>query len=54
MFTNDLLYNTLLGIMGIHYRGHDESWNDLTSPDYDNNEDRFSTLYGRVMIKDIE
>ena len=54
MFTNDLIYNTLLGIMGIHYRGHDEPWNDLTNSNYNNNEDRFSTLYGRVMINDIK
>lgn len=54
MFTNDLIYNALLGVMGIHYRVNYEPWNDLTSSDYDNNEERFLTLYGKVMIKDIK
>ena len=54
VFTNDLLYNTLLGIMGIHYQGHDEQQNDLSSGAYDSNKDRFTTLYGKIKIKDIE
>lgn len=52
-FTNDLIYDTMLGIMGIHYQGHDERQNDLTSPYYDSNMDRFKTLYGKINIKDI-
>lgn len=54
IFTNDLLYNTLLGIMGIQYRGHDEPQNDLSNADYDSSRDRFCTLYGKIKIRDIE
>lgn len=52
-FTNDLIYDTMLGIMGIHYQDRDEVQNDLTSPYYDSNIDRFKTLYGKINIKDI-
>lgn len=54
VFTNDLLYNTLLGIMGIQYKDHDEPKNDLGNADYDSSKDRFCTLYGKVKIRDIE
>ena len=53
-FTNDLLYNTLLGIMGIRYKGHDELQNDMSDGAYDSNKDRFMTLYGQIKIKDLE
>lgn len=52
-FTNDLLYNTMSGIMGISYRGHDELQNDLSNAAYDGNIEKFRTLYGKVKIKDI-
>lgn len=52
-FTNDLIYDTMLGIMGIHYQDHEEKQNDLTSQSYDSNIDRFTTLYGKIKIKDI-
>ena len=54
VFTNDLLYNTVLGVMGIHYAGHDEPQNDLSNSAYDDNIERFTTLYGKVKIKDID
>lgn len=54
VFTNDLLYNTLLGIMGIRYKGHDELQNDMSDGAYDSNKDRFTTLYGKIKIKDLE
>lgn len=54
MFTNDLLYNTMLGIMGIHYVGHEEQCNDLSNSNYDTDEQRFYTLHGKVMIKDLK
>lgn len=53
MFTNDLVYNTMLGVMGIHYAEHEESWNDLSSSNYDSNEARFFTLYGKIKINAI-
>lgn len=53
IFTNDLLYNTVLGVMGIHYAGHDEVQNDLSNRTYNDNVERFTTLYGKVKIKDI-
>lgn len=54
MFTNDLIYNTMLGMMGIHYEGHEEPWNDLSSGKYDRNEERFYTLHGYTKISTME
>lgn len=51
-FTNDLIFNTVLGVMNLHLNGMYESQNDLTNSDYDNNKDRFMTLYGKKKIID--
>ncbi len=48
-FTNDLLFNTMCSIMGIRLDPGEER-NDLTSPAYDENRDRFRTLYGEKEI----
>lgn len=46
-FTNDLLFNLLLGIMKIDLGDMYEPDNDVTSATFDNNIDRFTTLYGK-------
>ena len=51
-FTNDLIFNTVLGIMGIKDTAHYEPQNDLTSESYDHDINRFTTLYGKKAIKD--
>lgn len=51
-FTNDLIFNTLMGIMHIQANDFYEPENDLTSPAYDNNQSRFMTLYGKKKIID--
>ena len=53
-FTNDLIFNTLMGIMHIQENGFYEPENDLTSPAYDDNQSRFMTLYGKKKIIDRE
>ncbi len=53
VFTNDLIFNTLLGVMGISSKALDEEQNDLTSAGYDARVERFKTLYGdRSVIED--
>ena len=47
IFTNDLLFNAMLGLMHIEIKGLSEPENDLTSPQYDNTPSRFRTLFGR-------
>lgn len=51
-FTNDLIFNTMLGVMGIRDRNLYEQNNDLTSSQYDNNLNRFLTLYGKKHISE--
>lgn len=51
MFTNDLLYNTVLGIMGIRISETFEPQNDLTCAKYDADEERFRTLYGKKTLE---
>ena len=51
-FTNDLIFNTVLGIMNVQYKDMYEPQNDITKSSYDNNIDRFTTLYGKRKIKD--
>lgn len=51
-FTNDLMFNTLMGIMHIRAKSIYEPENDFTSPTYNNNESRFMTLYGKRKIID--
>lgn len=53
-FTNDLIFNTLMGIMHIQANDCYEPENDLTSPAYDDNQSRFMTLYGKKKIIDSE
>ena len=50
IFTNDLIFNLMLGLMEIKLSGYDEPSNDLTRPDYDNNPSRFRTLFGEKVI----
>lgn len=51
MFTNDLVYNFMLSIMGIYGKSVNENKNDLTNSGYDNNSQRFKTLYGKKNIE---
>ena len=53
-FTNDLIFNTMLGIMDIRNDAFYEAENDLTSPDYNADVKRFKTLYGkRSIMEDV-
>lgn len=52
VFTNDLIFDTMLGIMGIRGNGLNEWQNDLTSAYYNSDSSRFKTLYGRRLISD--
>ena len=51
-FTNDLIFNLMLGIMDIQNNSLYESKNDLTSPQYDRDLNRFMTLFGKRKIKE--
>ena len=54
-FTNDLIFNVMLGIMDIQNISLYEPKNDLTSPQYDRDLNRFMTLFGKRKIKeDVE
>ena len=46
-FTNDLIFNTMLGIMDIRNDAFYEAENDLASPGYNPDVNRFKTLYGK-------
>ena len=46
MFTNDLVYNYMLSILGIHDETSYEDTNDLTNANYNSKESRFRTLHG--------
>lgn len=50
VFTNDLLFNMLLGLMDIQLRDIYEPTNDITTTSFDNNLERFTTLYGKKHI----
>lgn len=52
VFTNDLIFNAVIGIMNIKYSDVYESENDITSKEYDSRKSRFRTLYGRKSILD--
>lgn len=52
MFTNDLLYNLLMGVLGIQNNTNYEPYNDITNENYDANKERFKTLYGRKMLSE--
>lgn len=51
-FTNDLIFNVMLGIMDIQNSALYEPKNDLTSPKYDSDWNRFMTMYGKRKIKE--
>lgn len=53
IFTNDLIYNTMLSIMGIRPAANYEPANDPLVPTYDGDINRFKTLYGKINIADI-
>ncbi len=50
VFTNDLLFNAVLGVMGIRLSDFYEPQNDITSETYDATVDRFLTMYGKEKI----
>lgn len=50
LFTNDLLFNLVLGILGINLNNIYEPNNDPTADTFDNNKERFKTLYGKKYI----
>ncbi|MBQ8919503.1 MAG: phosphoethanolamine transferase [Acidaminococcaceae bacterium] len=51
-FTNDLIFNTVLGIMGIQNDYFYEPENDLTSVKYNSDLNRFMTLYGKKHVSE--
>ena len=50
-FTNDLIFNVMLGIMDIQSNSLYEPKNDFTSPRYDSDPNRFMTMHGKRKIK---
>lgn len=53
--TNDLVFNTMLGILNIKLNGIYEADNDILSNDYNDDLSRFKTLYGKKSIeKELE
>lgn len=50
-FTNDLIFNVMLSIMGISLGDIDEPQNDISNKMYDNDGNRFTTLYGQKMLE---
>lgn len=50
LFTNDLLFNLMLGVLGINLNNIYEPNNDPTADTLDNNKERFKTLYGKKYI----
>ena len=52
MFTNDLLYNLLMGVLGIKNITNYEPYNDITNENYDANKERFKTLYGKKKLSE--
>lgn len=50
LFTNDLLFNLMLGVLGINLNNMYEPNNDPTADTFDNNKERFKTLYGKKYI----
>lgn len=52
IFTNDLLFNTMLGLMHIKLDGLYEPENDITSTSYDSNPSRFRTLFGKKELSE--
>ena len=52
IFTNDLMFNAILGTMGIKILNFYEPHNDITNEAYNYNQLRFTTMYGKVKIID--
>ena len=52
-FTNDLLFNLVLGILNVKIYDIYEPENDITSKQYDSTVSRFKTLHGDKNISDI-
>lgn len=50
LFTNDLLFNLMLGVLDINLNNIYEPNNDPTADTFDNNKERFKTLYGKKYI----
>ncbi len=50
LFTNDLLFNLMMGVLGINLNNIYEPNNDPTADTFDNNKERFKTLYGKKYI----
>ena len=50
IFTNDLLFDTMLGLMHIQLEGLYEPENDITSDTYDATPSRFRTLFGKKAL----
>ena len=50
LFTYDLLFNLMLGVLGINLNNIYEPNNDPTADTFDNNKERFKTLYGKKYI----
>lgn len=48
--TNDLIFNTVLGVMNIQLNDIYEPQNDITNIEYDSEKNRFKTLYGEKFI----
>ena len=51
-YTNDLVFDTTLKLMGVQSKILYQSKNDILSDEYDNDLRRFTTLYGKKYIRD--
>lgn len=51
IFTNDLVYNYMLSILGVYDEKSYEGNNDLTNVNYNSTESRFRTLHGKKTIE---
>lgn len=51
-FTNDLLFDTLLSVLGIRLTGVYEPQNDIAGSQYDGDKRRFKTLHGKKLIEE--
>lgn len=51
-FTNDLIFNTMFGLMNVKLDGVEEKYNIIWSDEYNNDKERFRTSYGKRKISD--
>ena len=51
LFTNDLIFNTMLALMNIYIPNNYEPANDVTRKSYDADSTRFRTLYGQKALE---